>query len=630
MAHTTLNGAPSARQKVRQNLVLGALGVVYGDIGTSPLYTVRQCFTEVGGVSEAGVFGILSLIAWALFIVVSLKYVIVIMRASNRGEGGTLALTALALRSTGRTSRAHALILAAGLVGASLFYGDGVITPAISVLSAVEGLKVATPLFEPYVIPITIALLVLLFLMQRGGTGRVGGFFGPITALWFVVIGVLGINQIIRDPRVLLALNPYYGLSFFISDPWRGFLLLGAVVLAVTGAEALYADMGHFGANPIRRAWFYLVFPALLLNYFGQGALLLHSPAALENPFYLLAPDWALYPLVALASAATIIASQAVISGAFSMTRQAVQLGYLPRLELRHTSEQEIGQIFVPKVNVILMVAVITLVIGFRSSDNLGAAYGIAVTGTMSIDSVLALIYMYGVRHWNPALAAGLFGFILSVDLAFFSANFLKLEQGGWFPVVVAALVFLLMTTWRTGRQHLVQERERDALPLETFIASLRPGHPPRVPGTAVFMTGNINKIPNALLHNLKHNKVLHERIVLMTVHTEDIPHVPDEQRLEIRHYEQNIHTVLIRYGFMDQPNIPRALAQCRAMQFHFNLLETSFFVGREKIVAGHRTSFARWRKGLFIFMSNMMLDATEFFRIPTNRVIELGGQIEI
>jgi KUP system potassium uptake protein len=630
MAHTTLNGAPSARQKVRQNLVLGALGVVYGDIGTSPLYTVRQCFTEVGGVSEAGVFGILSLIAWALFIVVTLKYVIVIMRASNRGEGGTLALTALALRSTGRTSRAHVLILSAGLVGAALFYGDGVITPAISVLSAVEGLKVATPLFEPYVIPITIALLVLLFVMQRGGTGRVGGFFGPITALWFAVIGVLGTNQIIHDPRVLLALNPYYGLSFFISDPWRGFLLLGVVVLAVTGAEALYADMGHFGANPIRRAWFYLVFPALLLNYFGQGALLLRSPGALENPFYLLAPEWALYPLVVLASAATIIASQAVISGAFSMTRQAVQLGYLPRLELRHTSEQEIGQIFVPKVNVILMVAVITLVIGFRSSDNLGAAYGIAVTGTMSIDSVLALIYMYGVRHWNPALAAGLFGFILSVDLAFFSANFLKLEQGGWFPVVVAAIVFLLMTTWRTGRQHLVQERERDALPLETFIASIRPDRPPRVPGTAVFMTGNINKIPNALLHNLKHNKVLHERVVLMTVSTEDIPHVPNEQRLEIHHYDQNIHTVLIRYGFMDQPNIPRALAQCRAMQFHFNLLETSFFVGREKIVPGHRTSFARWRKGLFIFMSNMMLDATEFFRIPTNRVIELGGQIEI
>ncbi len=630
MAHTTLNGAPSARQKVQQNLLIGALGVVYGDIGTSPLYTVRQCFTEVGGVSEGAVFGILSLIFWALFIVVTLKYVIVIMRAGNRGEGGILALTALALRASSPHSRAHALILSAGLVGAALFYGDGVITPAISVLSAVEGLKVATPLFEPYVIPITIALLVLLFVAQRGGTARIGGLFGPVTALWFIVIAVLGAQSIAGAPRVLLALNPYYGLSFFVSDPWRGFLLLGAVVLAVTGAEALYADMGHFGAAPIRRAWLWFVFPALLLNYFGQGALLLRSPEALENPFYLLAPDWALYPLVVLASAATIIASQAVISGAFSMTRQAVQLGYLPRLELRHTSEQEIGQIFVPKVNLMLMVAVIALVIGFRTSDNLGTAYGIAVTGTMSITTALALVYMYSVRHWNPALASALFGFFLAVDLAFFSANMLKIEQGGWFPLAVAAIVFLTMTTWRTGRQHLVLERERDALPLETFIASIRPDRPPRVPGTAVFMTGNINKIPNALLHNLKHNKVLHERVVLMTVHTEDFPHVPDDQRLEIRHYDQNIHTVLIRYGFMDQANIPRALAQCRAMQFHFNLLETSFFVGREKIVPGHRTSFARWRKGLFIFMSNTMLDATEFFRIPTNRVIELGGQIEI
>jgi len=415
------------------------------------------------------------------------------------------------------------------------------------------------------------------------------------------------------------------------------------VVLAVTGAEALYADMGHFGALPIRRAWLYFVFPALLMNYFGQGALLLHATdqaaaagsdapirLVLDNPFYHLAPGWALYPLVVLASAATVIASQAVISGAFSMTRQAVQLGYVPRLEIRHTSEQEIGQIYVPKVNAFLLVAVAALVLGFRSSDNLGAAYGIAVTGTMSITTVLALVYMYGVRSWNGGLAALVFGFFLTVDLAFFGANLLKFWEGGWFPLAVAAFVYTLMATWRAGRQILVRERERDALPLETFIASLRPGRPIRVPGSAVFMTGNIGIVPNALLHNLKHNKVLHERVVLMTVHTEDIPHVPDEQRLEIRHLEQNIHTILLRYGFMDQPNIPRALAQCRAMQFHFNLLETSFFVGREKILAGKRISFWRWRKRLFIFMSNTMLDATEFFRIPTNRVIELGGQIEI
>jgi KUP system potassium uptake protein len=636
MAQTTANGTSSSAEKTRHNLVIGALGVVYGDIGTSPLYTVRQCFEDAHSVSHASVLGILSLIAWALFIVVTLKYVIVIMRADNRGEGGILALTALALRATGRGSPAFGWILAAGLIGAALFYGDGVITPAISVLSAVEGLKVATPLFEPYILPITIVLLGGLFLLQRGGTARVGGFFGPVTALWFVAIAVLGGAEITREPSILLALNPLYGLSFFMADPPRGFVLLGAVVLAVTGAEALYADMGHFGAPPIRRAWLYFVFPALLLNYFGQGALLLgaHGTAAiervLENPFYRLAPGWALYPLVVLASAATIIASQAVISGAFSMTRQAVQLGYLPRLEIRHTSEQEIGQIYVPRINVLLLITVVGLVLGFRSSDNLGAAYGIAVTGTMSITTVLALVYMYGVRRWNSGVAALLFGFFLTVDLAFFGANLLKIEEGGWFPLVVAAIIYTMMTTWRSGRQLLQRERERNALPLETFIATLRPGRPARVPGTAIFMTGNVNAVPNALLHNLKHNKVLHERVVLMTVQTEDIPHVADDQRLDIRHLDQNIHTITLRYGFMDQPNIPRALAQCRAMQFHFNLLETSFFVGREKLVAGKRARLWLWRKRLFIFLSNTMLDATEFLRIPTNRVVELGGQIEI
>jgi KUP system potassium uptake protein len=636
MARTTVNGTRSLSEKARQNLVLGALGVVYGDIGTSPLYTVRQCFSDVGSVSEAAVFGILSLITWALVIVVTLKYVIVIMRADNRGEGGILALTALALRATSRGSRRAGWILAAGMVGAALFYGDGVITPAISVLSAVEGLKVATPLFEPYVLPITIVLLTGLFLMQRGGTGRVGGLFGPVTALWFAVIAVLGLLQILHSPRILLAINPLYGLSFFVADPVRGFILLGAVVLAVTGAEALYADMGHFGAPPIRRAWLYIVFPALLLNYFGQGALLLAAAGpeelqrALENPFFRLAPDWALYPLVVLASAATIIASQAVISGAFSMTRQAIQLGYLPRLEIRHTSEREIGQVFVPRINTLLLVAVVGLVLGFRSSDNLGAAYGIAVTGTMSITTVLALVYMYGVQRWHPGLAALLFGFFLSVDLAFFAANLLKIAEGGWFPLVVAALVYIVMTTWRSGRAVLQRERERDALPLQAFISTLKPERPARVPGTAVFMTANIAVVPNALLHNLKHNKVLHERVVLMTVQTEDIPSVAEEQRLEVHHLDQNIHTIVVRYGFMDHPNIPRALAQCRAMQFHFNLLETSFFVGREKIVPSERSRQPLWRRKLFVGLSNSMLDATEFFRIPTNRVIELGGQIEI
>jgi KUP system potassium uptake protein len=636
MAQTTARGRRRVGDKMRHGLIVGALGVVYGDIGTSPLYTMRQCFGEVGSVNENAVFGVLSLIAWVLFIVVTLKYVIVIMRADNRGEGGTLSLTALALRTAGRGTRSYGLILAAGLIGASLFYGDGVITPAISVLSAVEGLKVATPLFDAYVLPITLILLIGLFLLQRRGTARVGEFFGPVMALWFVVIAVLGLAEIVLQPRILLALNPLYGVNFLASNPWRGFILLGAVVLAVTGAEALYADMGHFGVQPIRRAWFYFVFPSLLLNYFGQGALLLRATdratmeRVLDNPFFHLAPDWALYPLVVLASVATVIASQAVISGAFSMTRQAVQLGYLPRLEIRHTSEQEIGQIFVPIVNWILLVAVVALVLGFRSSDNLGAAYGIAVTGTMSIDTVLALVFMYGIRHWHPGLAAMLFGFFLAVDLALLGANMLKIVEGGWFPLAVAVVVYMVMSTWRAGRMALVQVRERDALPVETFISTLRPGHPPRVPGTAVFTTGNVNAVPNALLHNLKHNKVLHDRVVLLTVQTMDFPHVPDEQRIEIRHLDQDFHTITLRYGFMDQPNIPRAFAQCRAMQFHFNLLETSFFVGREKIVSSQRTDLWRWRKELFIFMSNTMLDATEFFRIPTNRVIELGGQIEI
>src|SRR5471030_1071995 len=443
MAHTAIHGKAGGDGKTSQSLLIGALGVVYGDIGTSPLYTMKQCFNSLGGViSTATVYGVLSLVAWALLIVVTLKYVIVIMRADNRGEGGILALTALALRSTSRTGLRHRLILTAGLVGAALFYGDGVITPAISVLSAVEGLKVATPVFEPYILPITMVLLLGLFLVQRRGTGMVGGFFGPVTAVWFIVIGALGAIEIVKQPDILWALNPYYGIKLLTEDPWHGFILLGAVVLAVTGAEALYADMGHFGRRPIRLAWLRFVFPALLLNYFGQGALLLAMPNAIENPFYRLAPDWALFPMVILAAAATIIASQAVISGAFSMTNQAVQLGYLPRLFIRHTSEQEFGQIYVPKINLFLLVAVMALVLGFKSSDNLGSAYGIAVTGTMAIDGMLAFIYMVGVVGWNPVFSAVLFGFFLAVDISFFIANMLKIEQGGWFPLFVAVIVY--------------------------------------------------------------------------------------------------------------------------------------------------------------------------------------------
>ncbi len=617
--------------EARQNLIIGALGVVYGDIGTSPLYTVKQCFVALGGITPAAIYGVLSLITWALFVVVTLKYVSVILRADNRGEGGILALTALALRTARPGTKLHWWIMAGGLLGAALFYGDGVITPAISVLSAVEGLKIATPFFDPVVIPLTMVILLVLFMMQQRGTARVGGYFGPVMALWFIVIGLLGLFEIAQHPDILLALNPYYGLRLLWRNPLIGFALLGAVVLAVTGAEALYADMGHFGKKPIRFAWLSFVFPALLLNYFGQGALLLRDHTALDNPFFLMVPDWALYPMVVLAMVATVIASQAVISGAFSMTRQAVLLGYLPRFEIRHTSETEIGQIYVPKVNLFLLIAVEALVLGFQNSDALGSAYGIAVTGTMSLTTLLALIYMVGVAGWNRAAAVVIFGFFLIVDLAFFSANMLKIREGGWFPLAVAAVVFTIMVTWLRGRETLLAERWREALPLETFLTTLKPDRPMRVPGTAVFMVPNDSVVPTALLHNLKHNKILHERVVLMRAETKDIPHVPDDQRIEVKHLDHNFHTVAVNYGFMDEPNIPRALAQLRLMHFRFNLLETSFFVGREKVVIGKfGGSFWTWRKRLFIFMHRTMLSATEYLRIPSNRVVELGGQIEI
>jgi len=449
--------------------------------------------------------------------------------------------------------------------------------------------------------------------------------------VWFVVIGFLGILEIGRNPAILLALDPLYGVRLLISHPFEGFILLGAVVLAVTGVEALYADMGHFGRKSIRADWLAFVFPALMLNYLGQGALLLADPAALENPFYLLAPDWALYPMVALAGAATVIASQAVISGAFSMTRQAVQLGYLPRLQIRHTSEDEIGQIYVPRVNLMLLVAVIALVLFFRSSDNLGWAYGIAVTGTMSLTTVLAFVYTVGVLKWNRTGAALLFGFFLMVDLLFFTANLLKFIEGGWFPLAVAAIIFAVMTTWMKGRDLLAAKRAEAAMPLDIFLKSIRPGHPERVAGTAIFFTGNTDLVPAALLHNLKHNKVLHERVVLMKIETLDVPHLTDEQRLEVKNLDHQFHTVTVRYGFVDTPNIPRTLAQLRLMRLKFNLMETSFFIGREKVVVGAATPhFWRWRKKLFIFMQATMLNATEFFRVPSNRVVELGGQIEI
>jgi KUP system potassium uptake protein len=611
-------------------LTVAALGVVYGDIGTSPLYAVRQSLVDFGDLSEPVIFGALSLIVWALALVVTVKYVLVIMRADNRGEGGLLALTALVLRTAKRTQKRYTMIMTAGLVGAALFYGDGVITPAISMLSAVEGLKVATPFFDPYVIPISLVLLTGLFLMQSRGTASVGRLFGPVMLVWFVVLALLGLWGIAQRPRILLALNPLYGIALLSDAPWQGFVMLGAVFLAVTGAETLYADMGHFGRTALRTAWLRLVFPALVLNYFGQGALLLGNPAALEHPFYRLAPEWGLYPLVALASVATIIASQAVISGAFSITRQAVQLGYLPRLEVRHTSEQEIGQVYVPRINSGLLVGIIILVLGFRSSDNLGAAYGIAVSGMMAITTGLAFLYMLS-RGWSLAVAVPVFAVFALVDLTFLSANLLKIAEGGWFPIVVAALVFAIMATWWRGRRVLAERRARDALQLGDFVTAIKPDHPARIPGTAIFMTRDPTRVPLALLHALKHYKVLHQRVVMMQVETQDVPHVPEEQRLEIGELGKDFYAIRVRYGFMDEPNIPRALAQCRVGGLRINLMETSFIIGRERVrPRPRRTAFWRWRDRLFSLMTNNMLDATEFFRIPPNRVVELGGQIEI
>ena len=631
MASSAVHTADAKEKSRARALMLAALGVVYGDIGTSPLYTIHQSLAVFGEVNEKSILGILSLIAWSLFLVVTVKYVIVIMRADNRGEGGLLALTALALRTIGQSDRRRFWVLAAGLVGAALFYGDGIITPAISVLSAVEGLNVATPLFQPYVVPISLGLLIALFAIQRRGTAAVGGLFGPLMLVWFTVLGLLGIANIAENPHILLALNPIYGIELIIGAPWRGFAMIGAVFLAVTGTETLYADMGHFGREPLRWAWLYFVFPALLLNYFGQGGLLLSDPAAVDNPFFRTVPAWGLYPLVILASVATIIASQAVISGAFSITRQAVQLGYLPRLSIKHTSESEIGQVYVPMINSALLAAIIVLVLGFRTSDSLGAAYGIAVSGMMVITTGLAFFYARSAWHWPLALALPIFGLFAVVDVTFLSANLLKIAQGGWFPVVAAGVVFVVMSTWWRGRRVLTDQRGAAAIPLAEFVAKLKPERYARISGTAIFLAREIDYAPLALLHALKHYKVLHERTVLMMIETGDVPQVSDEDRLEIRDLGNGFLTIRARFGFMEQPNVMRALAQCRQRKLAFNPMETSFVIGRDKLLAGRRPSpLSRWRKALFIFMSNNALDATEFFAVPINRVVELGAQVEI
>lgn len=617
-------------------LALAALGVVYGDIGTSPLYAIKEVFGSAHHpvpITPDNVLGILSLVFWALVVIVSIKYVAIVLRADNKGEGGIMALMALALGSLGEGTRMRAAVLLFGLCGAALFYGDGVLTPAISVLSAVEGLEVATPALKPYVVPVTIVVLVVLFLFQRHGTAKVGGFFGPITCLWFLALAGLGIRAITQRPEVLLAVWPAHGLRFLAEHAVLGFFALGAVFLAVTGAEALYADMGHFGRQPIRLAWFGLVLPALLLNYFGQGALLLASPEAIANPFYLLAPGWALYPLVGLATAATVIASQAVISGAYSITRQAIQLGYSPRMEIQHTSTSEIGQIYIPAINWTLLAAVIALVLGFQSSTALAGAYGIAVVGTMIITTLFAYLVARNVWRWGRARSLVIFGLLLVVDVGFLAANAVKIPDGGWFPLVFGAGVFLLLSTWKRGRELLFRRMQADAVDLRVFIGSLACAPPPTVPGTAVFMTSNPNGVPHAMLHNLMHNKVLHERIVLLTVQVHDVPYVPEVDRVEVRHVDGQFWQIVVQYGFKDEPDIPAALALCgSAAGRPFDMMETSFFLGRETLIPRlqAKPEMAYWREKLFVAMFRNAGSATAFFKIPSNRVVELGTQVEL
>lgn len=614
-------------------LILGTIGVVYGDIGTSPLYTIKEVFGGSHSVPliPVNILGVLSLIFWALIIVVSVKYVVFIMRADNQGEGGIMAMLALLQRATTNAPRLGLFLTVLGIFGAALFYGDGMITPAISVLSAVEGLKVAAPSLNPVIVPLSLIILVALFTLQSKGTASVGNLFGPIMVLWFIVLALLGILSIIQSPAVLQAINPFYALNFFIINKMEGFLALGAVVLAVTGAEALYADMGHFGKYPIRLSWFLLVLPALLLNYFGQGALLLREPQSVQNPFYLLAPSWAIYPMILLATAATIIASQAVISGAFSVTRQAIQLGYLPRMEIRHTSSQEIGQIYIPFINWSLLLGIITLVLGFQSSSQLASAYGIAVTGTMVIDTILGFVVVQRLWRWNPVVI--IFGLIcfLTVELAFLSANSVKIIHGGWFPLVIGLVVFTLLATWKKGRKLLRDRLQEEAIILEPFLANLDSDYLLRVPGTAVFLNAQIDMVPHALLHNLAHNKVLHERVIFLTVVIEEIPYVSVQNRIEINNLDKNFFRIIIHYGFKEEPSIPKALSLWSTYNHHpFNMLETSFFLNRETLIPTSLEQMPLWQKRLFVWMSRNAQSAMRFFRIPTNRVIELGSQVEL
>ena len=612
-------------------LSAGAVGGVFGDIGTSPLYAIQECFSDENGlkVTTGNVYGIASLVIWALFIVVTVKYVLFVMRADNRGEGGIMALLSLVNDRAIKNSRLS-FVLVMGLFGAALFFGDGIITPAISVISAVEGIDVATPALHRFIVPVSLGILVALFSFQDRGTARIGAVFAPVMGVWFVTIAVIGIGQILHHPGILAAVNPEYAASFILDHGWHSFVLLGAVVLVVTGGEALYADMGHFGKKPIQIAWFGLVLPALLLNYLGQSALMLSDPTAASNPFYLMVPTWSLWPMVLLATFATVIASQAVISGVFSITRQAIQLGFAPRMEVRHTSGEEEGQIFVPYANTALMIGVILLVIGFRSSANLAAAYGIAVTGTMATTTVLALIVARRLWGWPLWQCLGLGVLFMIVDLSFLGANLLKIPNGGWFPVGVGLVVFTLMMIWKRGRQILARRLLEESLPLPMFLRRRKESTIPKVPGTAIFLTSDPDSVPTALLHNLKHNKILHERVVFLTVLTEPVPRVPGNDRVHVEGLAEGFYRIVLRYGFSQDADIPKALRLCRTLGLEFDLMETSFFIGRETLIPSVRADMPLWQEKIFVSMSRNALSATDFFRIPSNRVVELGTQVQL
>ncbi|MEA3010986.1 MAG: system potassium uptake protein [Sphingomonadales bacterium] len=611
--------------------MLGAVGIVYGDIGTSPLYAMKESFIGPHplAVDRLHIFGVLSLVFWSLMLVVTLKYVLVAMRADNKGEGGSFALLALISRNLGDRRWSYGLVLL-GVLATALFYGDAMITPAISVLSAVEGLKLVHPGFQPLVIPISVVILIALFLVQSRGTARVGAIFGPVVLLYFAALAALGIANIAAHPDILAIVSPHWALRFFIDDPKLAFLAMGSVFLAVTGAETLYADMGHFGRKAISISWLTLVYPCLMLNYMGQGALLLGTPAAVENPFYMMAPDWARLPLVIVATAATIIASQAVISGAFSVTHQAVQLGFLPRLKTKHTSAKAAGQIYIPAVNWSLLVMVLLLVLGFRESTRLASAYGIAVSGTMIITTFMLAALIVHVWKWNRLLAALTLGLFAIVDGAFFASNVAKVADGGWFPLLVAAMIFTLLTTWAAGRRLMRQRLEKEAIPLAIFIRSTV-GSVHRVRGTAVFLSSSADSIPSALLHNLKHNQVLHERVLILTVKVEDVPHMASERRFEMEDAGHGFYRVTLHYGFMDEVDVPRDLQAARSCGAGFDMMSTSFFLGRQKLIAAKdEPGMALWRERLFAWMMRTSESPMEFFRLPTNRVVELGSQLRL